>query len=98
MPELKFKGGNKLFGVMRVLVIGDRAETAAYIVEGLSTGGHVTDHVSDGRDGLMLATSGSYDALVLDRMLPGLDGLNLLKTAKRGRQDARAVPQGSRWH
>lgn len=82
MPELKFKGGNKLFDVMRILVIEDDAETAAYIVEGLSTGGHVADHVSDGRDGLMLATSGSYDALVLDRMLPGLDGLNLLKTLR----------------
>src|SRR5262249_16306696 len=85
MPSLQVghaRCRSKQPGVMRFLVIEDDAETAAYIVKGLSAGGHVADHVWDGRDGLMLATSGSYDVLVLDRMLPGLDGLDLLKTLR----------------
>jgi two-component system OmpR family response regulator len=67
---------------MRVLVIEDDIETAAYIVEGLKSGGHAADHVSDGRDGLILATTTSYDAIVVDRMLPGLEGLAMVKTIR----------------
>jgi two-component system OmpR family response regulator len=67
---------------MRVLVIEDDAETAAYVVEGLKQDGHTADHVSDGRDGLNLATSSSYDVLVVDRMLPGLEGLIMVETLR----------------
>ena len=67
---------------MRVLVVEDDAETAAYIVEGLKQGGHLADHVADGRDALFLATSNSYDVIVVDRMLPGLEGLALVKTIR----------------
>lgn len=67
---------------MRVLVIEDDNETAAYIVEGLKTSGHKVDHVSDGRDGLIVATTTSYDVIVVDRMLPGLDGLAMVKTIR----------------
>jgi len=60
---------------MRVLVVEDDAETAAYIVRGLHEHGHVADHVADGQDGLLMAVVGLHDVLVVDRMLPGLDGL-----------------------
>jgi len=64
---------------MKVLVIEDDAETAAYIANGLSENGHVVDHASNGREGLFLAGGGAYDVAIVDRMLPGLDGLSLVK-------------------
>src|SRR5437660_7785284 len=70
---------------MKLLVIEDDRETAAYLIKGLSESGYTVDHSGDGREGLFLATSGSYDAIVLDRMLPGMDGLALLG-ALRGAQ------------
>ena len=67
---------------MKVLVIEDDAETAAYIVRGLHEHGHVADQALDGRDGLFMASGGGYDVLVVDRMLPGLDGLGLVRTLR----------------
>ena len=64
---------------MRILIIEDDAETAAYVVDGLKRKGHAADHVSDGRDGLMQASAKTYDAIVIDWMLPGLDGLAIVK-------------------
>jgi two-component system, OmpR family, response regulator len=64
---------------MKVLVIEDDAETAAYVINGLAEQGHVVDHASNGREGLFLAASGSYDVAIVDRMLPALDGLSLVK-------------------
>jgi two-component system, OmpR family, response regulator len=63
---------------MKVLVVEDDRHTAGYLLKGLREAGHVVDHVADGRDGLMLATNEPYDAIVLDRMLPGIDGLAIL--------------------
>src|SRR5260370_3146020 len=63
---------------MKLLVSEDDRETDAYLSKGLSESGYTIDHSGDGRDGLFLATSGSYDAIILDRMLPGMDGLALL--------------------
>lgn len=67
---------------MRILLIEDDAETAAYILGGLKQHGHVADHAANGRDGLFLASSESYDVLVVDRMLPGLDGLGIVRTLR----------------
>jgi len=67
---------------MRILLIEDEAEVASYILNGLAELGYVVEHVADGREGLILATTGSYDALVIDLMLPGLDGLGVLKTLR----------------
>jgi two-component system, OmpR family, response regulator len=64
---------------MKLLVIEDDAATAAYVLRGLKEQGHVADHAADGKDGLFLAASGAYDAMVIDRMLPGLDGLSIVK-------------------
>ena len=67
---------------MRILVIEDDDETAAYVGKALTESGHVVDRAPDGRDGLFLATSGDYDALVVDRMLPLLDGLVVIKALR----------------
>ncbi len=67
---------------MRVLVIEDDLEAAAYMVKGLKESGLVVDHVADGREGLYMATSEGYDAVVIDRMLPGVDGLTIVKAMR----------------
>ena len=67
---------------MKVLVIEDDIETAGYIMRGLSEHGHVADHAPDGRDGLFAAGGGGYDVLVVDRMLPALDGIGLVRTLR----------------
>ena len=64
---------------MRILVIEDDAETAAYLKKGLKESGYTVDWSKDGRDGLFMATSEKYDLLVIDRMLPGADGLSIVK-------------------
>lgn len=67
---------------MKVLVIEDDLETASYIARGLREHGHVADCSRDGRDGLFMAGDGGYDVLIVDRMLPGLDGLGLVRTLR----------------
>src|SRR5438552_16657650 len=63
---------------MKILVVEDDRETATYLAKGLSESGYTVDCAGDGRVGLFLATSGDYSAMVLDRMLPNMDGLSLL--------------------
>jgi len=67
---------------MRVLVIEDDEQTAAYMVKGLTEAGHTVDHAANGRDGLFLGTSGEYDAMIVDRMLPGLDGVSVIQALR----------------
>ena len=67
---------------MRVLVIEDDLEVASYIGQGLREAGHTSDHAADGKDGLFMAASETYDALIVDRMLPGLDGLSIIRTLR----------------
>lgn len=67
---------------MRVLVIEDDVETGSYVKRGLQEQGHVVDLATNGRDGLFLASGEAYDVLIVDRMLPGLDGLSVVKTAR----------------
>jgi two-component system OmpR family response regulator len=66
----------------KILLVEDDAETADYLQSGLQQEGYVVEHVADGRDGLYMASSSSYDALILDRMVPGLDGLSVLKALR----------------
>jgi two-component system, OmpR family, response regulator len=63
---------------MKLLVIEDDREAAAYISKGLVESGYVVDVAHEGRDGLFMASSGNYDALVVDRMLPAMDGLAVI--------------------
>src|ERR1700758_2061208 len=68
---------------MRILVVEDDKDVAGFVVRGLREAGHVVEHADNGRDGLFLAASESFDAIVLDRMLPGgIDGLRLLETLR----------------
>ena len=71
---------------MRVLLIEDDRRAAGYIVKGLKESGHTADHVTDGREGLAMAAGEAYDALIVDRMLPGMDGIALVRELRaRGR-------------
>lgn len=67
---------------MRILLIEDDVRTSGYAAKGLSEAGHVCDVIADGRTALAYAAQESYDVLVIDRMLPGLDGLSLLKALR----------------
>ena len=67
---------------MRILVIEDDLEAAAYVTKGLRESGHVVDHAADGEEGLSLALAGNFDMLVVDRMLPKRDGLSVVKTLR----------------
>ena len=67
---------------MKILLIEDDAETAAHLRNGLREHGHVVDHAAEGREGLFLAAGGSHDLLIVDRMLPQLDGLAIVKTIR----------------
>jgi two-component system OmpR family response regulator len=67
---------------MKVLLIEDDTETSAYIARGLREEGHVVDLAANGHDGLFLATGGGHDVLVVDRMLPGLDGIGLVQALR----------------
>ena len=67
---------------MRILVVEDDAETAAYVSNGFAEEGHSAETVADGRDGLTQAMDEVYDILVIDRMLPGLDGLSLVRALR----------------
>jgi two-component system OmpR family response regulator len=68
--------------VMRILVIEDDKEVSTYLLKGLKENGHVVDAATNGRDGLFMATTEHYDLLIVDRMLPELDGLTLIKTLR----------------
>lgn len=63
---------------MRILVVEDDEKVASYVRKGLTEHGHSVDVANDGREGLYLATSESYDVLVVDRMLPNVNGVALL--------------------
>jgi two-component system OmpR family response regulator len=67
---------------MKLLVVEDDREGAAYLKRALSEAGHVVDLAVSGRDGLLLAAGEPYDVIVLDRMLPEVDGLAILRTIR----------------
>ena len=72
-----------LFGMSgKLLLVEDDPEAGAYVAKGLREAGYVVEHVKDGRDALYLATSANFDAVVLDRNLPGMDGLSVLKAIR----------------
>ncbi|HYD99974.1 MAG TPA: response regulator transcription factor [Alphaproteobacteria bacterium] len=64
---------------MKLLVIEDDLEAASYMVKGLGESGHVVDHARDGREGLAMGGAEHYDVMIVDRMLPGRDGLSLVE-------------------
>jgi len=67
---------------MRLLLIEDDQSVADFIVRGFKEAGHTIDHADNGKDGLFMATTETYDALIIDRMLPGVDGLSITRTLR----------------
>jgi two-component system OmpR family response regulator len=66
----------------KILLVEDDRTTADFILKGLAEHGHVGDHADNGRDGLFMGSDGGYDAIILDRMLPGMDGLAVLSALR----------------
>lgn len=66
----------------KLLLIEDDEATAAYVLKGLTEEGFTVDRADNGRDGLFLASEGCYDAIVLDRLLPGMDGMAVLSALR----------------
>jgi two-component system OmpR family response regulator len=68
---------------MRILLVEDDPTVAGFVAKGLREAGHVVEHADNGRDGLFLAASETFDTIILDRMLPGgIDGIRLLETLR----------------
>src|SRR5919106_6976920 len=67
---------------MRILIIEDDREAASYLAKAFREAGHVADTAADGLDGYAMAESGDYDVLIVDRMLPKLDGLSLIRSLR----------------
>lgn len=67
---------------MKLLVVEDDETTGTYIARGLREEGHTVDLVTNGRDALIQATSAGYDVLIVDRMVPQIDGMTLVKTLR----------------
>ena len=76
------KGGPREI-VMRILVVEDDKVVGGFVVRGLKEAGHLVELADNGRDGLFMAASEAFDAIILDRMLPGgIDGLHILETLR----------------
>ena len=72
---------------MHILLIEDDNDAASYVIKGLKESGHVVDRASDGEEGLYMALDSNFDVLVVDRMLPKLDGLNLIEKVRKEKTD-----------
>lgn len=72
---------------MRILVVEDDKDAASWLIKGLKENSHVVDHAIDGEIGLARASEGHYDVLVVDRMLPKLDGLELIRRLRAKNSD-----------
>src|SRR5579863_2025749 len=77
-PGLPFSMGSRYMSSMRILIIEDDRDAAAYLVKAFREVGHVADHAADGVTGYDLAREGGYDVAIVDRMLPKMDGLSLI--------------------
>ena len=67
---------------MNILLIEDDPEAVEFLLAGLRPEGHELAVISDGRKGLITAAAGTYDLVILDRMLPGIDGMTILRTLR----------------
>lgn len=67
---------------MRILVVEDDHETLNYLAKGLQQSGHVVETATNGRDGIFMATDSVYDVMIVDRLLPIMDGLSVVKTMR----------------
>jgi len=68
---------------LKILLIEDDAGHAQFIAEGIKQAGHTIDHAKNGMDGLFLATEEKYDVMIVDRMVPKIDGLTIIETIRK---------------
>jgi two-component system OmpR family response regulator len=69
---------------MKILLVEDNERVAGFLVKGLREAGHTVDHADNGRDGLFLASSESYDTIIMDRVLPGgIEGLGIVEALRK---------------
>ena len=73
----------KILQERNILLIEDDKDAAAYLIKGLKESGHVTDHASDGEEGLNMALDSNFDVLIVDRMLPKIEGLTLIQELRK---------------
>ncbi len=78
-----FSFAEKYGGYMRILLVEDDTEAAAYLVKGLTESGHTVEHAADGEQGLHMAVTNAYDSMIIDRMLPKRDGLSIIEELRR---------------
>jgi two-component system copper resistance phosphate regulon response regulator CusR len=83
VKQRPFRRRSKKKSTMRILVIEDEPKIATFLEKGLTENGFVVDAVANGREGLHLASAGTYDLIILDVMLPDLDGWSILQTLRR---------------
>jgi two-component system OmpR family response regulator len=76
---------------MKLLLIEDDKEAAKYLMKGLREQGYTVDHSASGKDGLFMATTEKYDALIVDRMVPEVDGLTIIQTLRASGNDTPAL-------
>jgi two-component system OmpR family response regulator len=76
---------------MKILLIEDDKESAKYLIKGLKEQGHVVDHADNGKEGLFLATSEKYDAMIIDRMVPEVDGVTIIQTLRASGNETPAI-------
>lgn len=76
---------------MKLLLIEDDKEAAKYLIKGLREQGYVVDHSANGKDGMFMAASEKYDALIVDRMVPEVDGLTIIQTLRASGNDTPAI-------
>ncbi|MBO6674744.1 MAG: response regulator transcription factor [Rhizobiales bacterium] len=76
---------------MRILLLEDDRDLGPWVTNGLREEGHVVDHFSDGKEALLAAMGQEYELLILDRMVPGLDGLAVLKSLRASKNTTPAL-------
>jgi two-component system OmpR family response regulator len=75
----------------KILIMEDDAATADYVAKGLGEAGYAVDRTGDGREGFFLASEGCYDLLVVDRMMPGMDGLSVVRALRAANIDTPSI-------
>ena len=77
--------------VLKILLAEDDRQVADFVIAGLSENGHSVDHVTDGREALTYCLYNTFDLAILDRMMPGLDGLSVVRALRAARKDTPVI-------
>ena len=72
---------------MRILIVEDDTETISFIKRGFEQDGYLVDTAVNGEDGLLMASTSDYDVIILDRMLPRIDGLSVVRTLRANKNN-----------